>query len=76
MRVLRNMAVEEGKINSFYKKVAEAIMQYGKIFDSPDFINEMRGDLGLPPVTSLDRTEIKKILDEVKALKSQENLNK
>jgi heterodisulfide reductase subunit C len=76
MRVLRNMAVAEGKINPFYKKVAEAILQYGKIFDSPDFINEMRGDLGLPPVTSLDRQEITKILDEVKALKSKQNLNK
>ncbi len=76
MRVLRNMAVEHGKTNPYYKKVAEAIVQYGKTFDSPDFINEMRGDLGLPPVTSLDRQEIAKIIDEVKAMKSKENQNK
>lgn len=76
MRVLRNMAVAEGKAHPVYKKTAEAIKQYGKTFDSPDFINEMREDLGLPLVTSLNRQEITKILDEVKARKLKENLNK
>jgi heterodisulfide reductase subunit C len=76
MRVIRNMAVAEGKINPFYKKTAEAIIQFGKTFDSPDFINEMRGDLGLPPVTSLNRQEIAKLLGEAKVSKSKESLNK
>jgi heterodisulfide reductase subunit C len=76
MRVIRNMAVAEGKVNPFYKKTAEAIIQFGRTFDSPDFINEMRCDLGLPPVTSLDRQEIAKIIGELKVNRSKESLNK
>jgi heterodisulfide reductase subunit C len=76
MRVLRNMAVEKGKIHPFYQKIAEAIIQYGKVYDSAEFINEIRGDIGLPPVTSLDREELTKILEEAKALRAKENPKK
>ncbi len=76
MRALRNMAVEKGKIHPFYQKVAETILQYGKIYDSAEFINEIRGDLGLPPVTSLDREEMIKILEEAKVLRAKKTLKK
>lgn len=66
MQVLRNIAVAQGKTNPTYQKIAEVILSNGKIFDSADFINEMRSDLGLPPVTSLNKEEFTQMLCDAK----------
>ncbi len=68
MQVIRNMAVAQGKTNPIYKKIADVILANGKIFDSVDFINEMRSDLGLPPVTSLNKEEMVNMLSDAKEI--------
>lgn len=62
IRVIRNIAVKEGHVNSFFAKLSAAIAENGRIFNDDSFINEMRGDLGLPPVTYVSKDEVAKIL--------------
>ena len=68
MRVLRNMATAKGKANPFFQKTAEAIMANGKTFPDAEFINEMRADLGLPPVEPLNKEDLGRLLKEAKKL--------
>ena len=71
IRAIRNLAVKEGKVHSFYKLQAEAISQFGRIFQADEFTDEQRRSLGLPNLSQvnlnevsiiLNRTDLKKIL--------------
>jgi heterodisulfide reductase subunit C len=63
MRALRNIAVREGHIHSFYQAQGKIIVELGRIFEDVDFINEQRADLGLPPIPNVNTEELSKILD-------------
>lgn len=63
MRALRNIAVREGHIHSFYQAQGKIIVELGRIFDDVDFINEQRADLELPPVPKVNTEELSKMLD-------------
>jgi len=65
IRTIRNMAVKKGFINPFFKTQAAAIVNYGRIWKEEEFINEVRGDMGLPPV-SVNLDEVAKILEQTK----------
>lgn len=66
IRVIRNMAVKKGYIHKFFKIQATAIVNYGRIWEDEEFINEMREDMGLPPVPPVNLDEVSKILDYTK----------
>lgn len=63
MRALRNIAVREGHIHSFYQAQGKIIVELGRIFEDVDFINEQRADLDLPPIPNVNTEELSKILD-------------
>lgn len=50
MRVLKNIAVNEGIIPPAYQTQVEMIRKHGKIYEIEDFDNKKRGRLGLPPL--------------------------
>lgn len=47
---LRNIAVQEGKMNGGHKKVAENLIKYGHTVDCNDKVKAQRKALGLPEV--------------------------
>jgi len=65
IRTIRNMAVRKGRIHQFFKKQATAIINYGRIWKEEELVNEIRGDMGLPPVT-VNLEEVAKILEYTK----------
>lgn len=66
IRVIRNLAVKEGKVHSFYKLQADAITQFGRLYQEEEFINDMRDSLGLSPVPPVNLEEVNKILQTTK----------
>ena len=62
IRVIRNLAVKEGHVHQFYKLQAEAITQFGRIFQADEFTDELRGSLGLPCLPQVDLKEVLTIL--------------
>ncbi len=64
MFVLRNMAVKEGWIHPFFKQLAGVIVENGRTFKDDSFINEIRGDLGLPSISSINPEEMTKLLQK------------
>lgn len=69
IRAIRNLAIRKGHVNPFYKLQANAIVNFGRIFEDEEFINEMRDDMGLPPVPSVNLEEINKILQNTNVKK-------
>lgn len=75
MRAIRNLAIKEGYIHPFFKLQAGAIVNFGRIYEEEEFINELRGDMGLPPLSPVNREEVSKILRHAKVwelLKAEE----
>lgn len=66
IRVIRNMAVKKGYIHEFFKMQASAIVNHGRIWEDEEFVNEIREDMGLPPVSSVNLDEVTKILEYTK----------
>ena len=59
---LRKMAVKEGHIHPAYKSQMELIGTLGRLYDVSEIQNEMRAELGLPPVPDSGVNEVKKIM--------------
>ena len=74
IRAIRNLAVKEGRIHPFYRLQGKAIVEYGRIFEDDSFINEIREDMGLPPLPPVDFDEVSKLLEntEVKRMLSSD----
>jgi heterodisulfide reductase subunit C len=66
MRVLRNLAVKEGHIHPFFKQLSDIILTNGRVFNDDSFLNEMRSDLGLAPISSISKEEAATILQKYK----------
>lgn len=76
IRAIRNLAIKEGHIHPFFKLQGGTIVDFGRIFDNEDFINEMRKELGLPPLSPVNRDAVAKILQKTKVkslLKSEKD---
>jgi heterodisulfide reductase subunit C len=69
IRAIRNLAIRRGHVEPFYKLQATAIVNSGRIFEDEEFINEMRDDVGLPPIPSVNLEEISKILQNTNVKK-------
>lgn len=63
IRAIRNLAVREGRIHPFFRLQGRAIVNLGRIFEDEDFVNEMRADMGLPPLPPVNRDEISHVLE-------------
>jgi len=59
---LRKMAVKEGQIHPAYKSQMELIGTLGRLYEVSEIHNEMRAELGLPPVPDSGVDEVKKIM--------------
>ena len=68
MQAIRNLAVKEGYIHPFFKLQGSAIVDFGRIFEAEEeeLINEVRAEMGLPPLSPVDLKEVSKILKAVK----------
>jgi len=58
MTVLKNLAVKNGYVHPAFRKQAELVGDFGRLYEVEDFDNKKREKLGLPAV--------KKTFDEVK----------
>ena len=59
---LRKMAVKEGHIHPAYKSQMELIGTLGRLYEVSEIHNEMRAELGLPPVPDSGVDEVRKIM--------------
>lgn len=66
IRAIRNLAVRRGYIHPFFKMQATAIVNFGRIYEEEEFINEMRADMGLPPISPVNLEEVAKVLQYTK----------
>jgi len=73
MRAIRNLAIQKGHVHPFFKLQAGVITRAGRIFEDEAFINEMRGELGLPPLTPVNRDDLAKILRHTNVKKLLKN---
>ena len=68
MTLLKNIAVKEGYIHPSFKKHAELVRDFGRLYEVDDFENKKRERLGLPPV--------KKVIEEVRKIFEYTGANK
>jgi len=66
IRAIRNLAVREGHIHPFYRMQGSAIATLGRIFGEDEFINEMRANMGLPPLPPVNLKDVTKVLEYTK----------
>lgn len=60
MNLLKNIAMRERYIHPSFKKQAELVRDFGRLYEIEDFDNKKRERLGLPP--------IKKVVEEVREI--------
>jgi heterodisulfide reductase subunit C len=69
MKAVRNIASEDELVHRFFLITAGTIAKYCRVFDDEGFFNEIRGDMGLPPISlTADRKEIAKILSKTRLI--------
>jgi len=66
IRAIRNLAVREGHVHPFYRMQGSAIATLGRIFKEDEFINEMRANMGLPPLPPVNLDDVTKVLGYTK----------
>jgi len=66
IRAVRNLAVREGHVHPFYRMQGSAIATHGRIFKADEFINEMRANMGLPPLPPINLDDVTKVLGYTK----------
>ncbi|MGQ9720776.1 MAG: 4Fe-4S dicluster domain-containing protein [Candidatus Jordarchaeum sp.] len=59
---LRGIAVREGYLHPAFKKVIEALSNYGYIYEMTEFIEEEREMQELPPTPKVNIGEVRKIM--------------
>ncbi len=69
MTTLRNLAIKNGYIRTLFEVMGSMIVKFGRIWDKPEFINEMRMDSGLDPITTIDPVELAKLLQQTNVKK-------
>ncbi len=75
--VLRNIASKEGNAAPGYIKMAEMVMENGRVSSRTGLVDKMREKLGLPPIQEPDIEQLQKIMraagmDEVIAANKKE----
>jgi heterodisulfide reductase subunit C2 len=73
IRVLRNIAAEEGYYPQVFKDQIASVLESGYAYKIPDLRIKKRGSLGLPPLPQGNPEAVKKILKGVKFISKLEN---
>lgn len=63
MTTLRNLAIKNGVIRTLFEVQGSMIIKFGRIWDKQEFVNELRTDAGLEPLTTITREELTKLID-------------
>jgi len=69
LRVLKNLAVEEGHIPELFKDLGATILKTGFAYQIPSVRNKKREEAGLPPLPQTKIDEIKKLADKTGLIK-------
>jgi heterodisulfide reductase subunit C len=71
IRTIRNLAVRRSVTNPYFQTISATIVKEGRLFneEEAEFFNEIREDMGLPPIPSLDLEEITKIFQHTNVKK-------
>jgi len=72
IRVLRNLAAEQGHIPQVFKEQCASILESGYAYKIPELRLKKRESSGLPPLPKGNPEKIRKILHEVHFLKHME----
>ena len=72
IRVLRNLAAEQGHIPQVFKEQCASILESGYAYKIPELRVKKRESSGLPPLPKGNPEKIRKILHEVHFLKHME----
>jgi heterodisulfide reductase subunit C len=72
IRVLRNMAAEQGVVPQVFKDEAACILESGYAYRIPELRLKKRQSLGLPPLPKGNPESIRKMLQDVNLLKCVE----
>jgi heterodisulfide reductase subunit C2 len=63
VKAVRNIASRNELVHSYFLITAGTIAKYCRVFEDEGFFNELRGDIGLPPISlTANRKEMAKIL--------------
>jgi heterodisulfide reductase subunit C len=69
MTTLRNLAIKNGHIRTLFETMGSTIIKFGRIWDKPEFINELRIDVGLDPITTITPEELAKLIQHTNVKK-------
>jgi heterodisulfide reductase subunit C len=69
IRVLRNLAAEQGCIPQVFKEQCASILESGYAYKIPELRVKKRGTLGLPPLPKVNPERLRKTLREVHFLR-------
>jgi heterodisulfide reductase subunit C len=72
IRVLRNLAAEEGHIPQVFKEQFDSILESGYAYKIPELRLKKRETSGLPPLPKGNQQKIKKTLSEVHLFKDKQ----
>lgn len=63
MTVLRNLAIKEGHIRPLFEAQGNMITEFGRIWSEHEYINELRTDVGLAPISTINLEELTKLME-------------
>lgn len=66
MTTLRNFAIRNGVIKKLFEAQGKMIVSAGRIWSELDFINELREDLGLEPLSTISKEELNTLIENTK----------
>ena len=71
IKAIRNLAVRRGVTNPYFQTISATIVKEGRLFseEEAEFFNEIRDDMGLPPIPSVDLEEVTKIFQHTNVKK-------
>jgi heterodisulfide reductase subunit C len=64
MTTLRNLAIKNGVIRELFEVLGNMITKFGRTWEKQEFINELRTDVGLDPITTINPEELTKLLQQ------------
>jgi heterodisulfide reductase subunit C len=67
MTTLRNLSIKNGHIRPLFEAQGNMILQFGRIWNDIEYINELRDDAGLNPLTTISQSELKTLLAKTNA---------
>ena len=67
MTKLRNLAIKAGFTRTLFEAQGNIIIKHGRIWSEQEFVNELRTDAGLTPITTITPEELEKLVQRTNA---------